>query len=345
MSTPEPPTTPDFWQDSGFNLLDPTEDGRLAVTEDFLRAYLLRPELAPQQESCADERALHGRLMEKPRQAVSKATILKVKDPDARDNLRVFLRFRDALVKAGTVEECYASLFGRDSIDVPPLFIDQLVHVILRGILRDVKDPMRCRAAELLFRRQRVRIEDGNIMAADADTLDMYRETGGFGDLGRLVSEAQTALREVALDVLDADNVTQYWARHSNYDTVINLSFGQYALDALARVLESWVAHFTGLTVSIQPVQQITDERWVWHIGLDADATALLNDLYQDNEVDEARMRHLLNLFRMDVADGEALIPSVAGRPIYLALCMDAGETVKLKPQNLLMNLPLNRPN
>ena len=32
------------------------------------------------------------------------------------------------------------------------------------------------------------------------------------------------------------------------------------------------------------------------------------------------------------------------GRPVYLAMAMDAANRVKLKPQNLLLNLPLARP-
>jgi hypothetical protein len=31
----------------------------------------------------------------------------------------------------------------------------------------------------------------------------------------------------------------------------------------------------------------------------------------------------------------------VAGKPVYLGLCMNADQTLKLKPQNLLLNLPL----
>ena len=31
----------------------------------------------------------------------------------------------------------------------------------------------------------------------------------------------------------------------------------------------------------------------------------------------------------------------VAGRPVYLGLAMDAEQVLKLKPQNLLLNLPL----
>jgi hypothetical protein len=31
----------------------------------------------------------------------------------------------------------------------------------------------------------------------------------------------------------------------------------------------------------------------------------------------------------------------VAGKPVYLGLAMNAEQTLKLKPQNLLINLPL----
>ena len=48
----------DFWQSSGYHLLDRDDDGCLGVTEDFLRAYLLRPEMLPPEEACANERRL-----------------------------------------------------------------------------------------------------------------------------------------------------------------------------------------------------------------------------------------------------------------------------------------------
>ena len=62
---------PDFWRSSGFHLLARNASGQLAVTDDFLRAYLLRPEIRPVEESCARERALHGALIESPRRAVA----------------------------------------------------------------------------------------------------------------------------------------------------------------------------------------------------------------------------------------------------------------------------------
>jgi hypothetical protein len=147
-------------------------------------------------------------------------------------------------------------------------------------VLEGEDDPLKARAAELLFRAQQVTINDGAIMAADAETVEMYATSGGFGSLGRLVAEAQTPLRTVELDVLTETNADIYWGRDSRYDTVLNLNFSGAGLDALCRVLEGWIAHFYDIAVSIQPVQKITDERWVWHIGLDAEGSAMLNDLY-----------------------------------------------------------------
>ena len=50
----------DFWTGSGFGLLRRSADRRLAVTDDYLRLYFSRPELAPVPESCDSERALHA---------------------------------------------------------------------------------------------------------------------------------------------------------------------------------------------------------------------------------------------------------------------------------------------
>ena len=47
-------------------------------------------------------------------------------------------------------------------------------------------------------------------------------------------------------------------------------------MTALARVLERWIAHFLDVEVNIEPQREINDARWVWHVGLDAEATALL---------------------------------------------------------------------
>jgi len=335
---------PDFWRDSGFHLLTRDSRGHLAVGEDFLRAYLMRPEVRPVEESCDAERALHAALLKNPRQAVAPERLAALADPDARENYQVVLGFRDRLIAAGTVEECYLRCFlGKENggVPVPPLFIDQMAHVIARNILDGVEDPLRARAGELLFREQKVTINEGTIMAADAETVNMFATTGGFGDLGRLIAEAQTPMRSVELDVLSTANAELYWTRDQAHDTVLDLSFASAGLDALARLLESWVRHFLDLGVSIQPVQQISDEKWVWHIGLDAEGSKILNDLYNGVEVGEARLARLLALFRLEFADPSVMPADIAGRPVYLALAMSEDKTLRLKPQNLLVNLPL----
>jgi hypothetical protein len=332
----------DFWQDSGYHLLERQASGHLAVTDDFLRAYLNRPEVRPVEESNDSERALHAALLKNPREAVSGERLAAIGDPDAIENYQIVLGFRARLLAAASLEDCYLKLFLEpEGITVPPLFVDQLAHVIARATLEGEKDPLKVRAGELLFRPQQVTINDGAIMAADSETVEMYASSGGFGSLGRLVAEAQTPLRTVELDVLSEANAEIYWGRDSRYDTVLNLNFSGAGLDALCRVLEGWIRHFFDIAVSIQPVQKISDERWAWHIGLDSEGTALLNDLYNGIEVGEGRLARLLSLFRMDFQDSSVMQPGLAGRPVYLAMAMTEKSLLRLKPQNLLVNLPL----
>ena len=54
-------------------------------------------------------------------------------------------------------------------------------------------------------------------------------------------------------------------------------------------------------------------------------------------------MERLLCLFQLDFANPADMRPAIAGRPVYLAMAMDDGRRLRLKPQNLLLNLPLAR--
>ncbi|MEQ8319400.1 MAG: DUF6352 family protein [Rhodospirillales bacterium] len=332
---------PDFWRNSGFHLLRRDAHGHLTVTDDFLRAYLARPEIAPVEESCDKERTLHAALLDSPKRPVSKDEIAALEDPDGRDNYTVLIDFRDRLIEAGTVENCYLNLFRDGDVRTAPLFLDQMAQVITRAVLAGTDDPFRARAGELLFREQTVTIHEGAILSGDLETVEMLAQTGGMGAIGELLVEGGIKPRQVDLDVMQTDNAHKYWQRDERHDMVIDLSFTRPGLDALCRVMEGWIEHFTGADVSIQPVQKITDEKWVWHIGLDTDSSAILNDLYDGNDVDEARMERLLTLFRMEFRDPSLMAPDIAGRPVYLGLAMNEKKRLRLKPQNLLVNLPL----
>jgi len=334
-------TRPELWPTCGYALLDRDGGGRLVVTDEFLRAYLARPELAPVAESCDAERALHAALLDDPQRAVTQAEQTALVDADARENYQVILGFRDRLLAAGTVEACYHGLFKSGDVGLPVMFLDQMVHVIVRNILDDVTDPFRARAGELLFREQNATRQEGAVLLGDTETVEMLATTAGMGSLGKLVVDGGGKPKQIDLDVLQPGAADIYWARNEGFDTVLDLTFTRPGLEALCRVLEAWVGHFLGAVVNVQPVQQITDERWVWHVGLDRVASQLLNELYEGADVAPERMERLLSLFRLEFDDPGLMRSDIAGRPVYLGLCMSETGKVRIKPQNLLVNLPL----
>jgi hypothetical protein len=333
----------DFWRNSGFHLLERDADGRLRVTDDFFRAYLLRPEIRPVDDSGPNEIALHEALLEAPRRQAGQAALEQIEDPDARDNYRVLLGFFERMLRADSLESCYRSIFSEGNVSVPPLFIDQLVQIVLRNILEGCEDPLEARAGELFFREQKASTDEGVVMLADLETVEMHASGSSLGDLGRLIVEAQTPLATVSLDVLDTENAHIYWLRDQRHDLVISLNVGRAANRAFCRVVEKWIRHFFGVSVDVQPLRAIEERSWAWHIGLDAESTLLLNQLWKGEEVEPGRLRRLLALFRLDFRDASVVRADVAGRTVYLALSMDEAGVVRMKPQNLLLNLPLAR--
>lgn len=335
---------PDFWKSSGFHLVRRNSDGWLEVTDDLLRAYYTRPEIHPIEESCADEHRIFEALMADPTMTVSDADIATIKDEAARENYRIILGFRDFLVKHGSLEAAYSALFTTgEMITIPPIFIDQLVHLIMRNIMDQTHDPMQMRAGELFFRDQKVTTEDGQLMFADSEILEQRQKDGGLGGLGALIAESGTPLREVSLDILSEDNKQSYFERSDRFDTAIDFRFTEPANDAFARVLEKWVQHFFKIRVRIQPLQSIKDDAWRWHIGLDAAANDYLNQLYQGKIEFDPTTTRLAGLFSLTFLNRNDADEKVRDKPVYLGLAMDHNNEVKLKPQNLLTNLPVRK--
>ena len=331
----------DFWRNSGFHLLERDHLGRLSITDDFLRAYLVRPEIRPVEESGPNEIALHEALLEDPRRDPAAPALETIEDADARDNYRVLLAFLGKLKRAASLESCYLEIFSGADVAVPPLFIDQLAQIIVRNILEGCDDALEPRAGELFFREQKASTDDGAVMLADLETVDMHASGGSLGSLGRLIVESQAPLATVNLDVLDTENAQAYWLRDQRHDFVISMNFGRAANKAFCRVMEKWIRHFFGVTVGIQPLRSVEDHGWAWHIGLDSESTAMLNGLWRGEEIEPGTLRRMLALFRLDFEDPAAMRADLAGKPVYMALSMDGNNVVRMKPQNLLLNLPL----
>lgn len=347
----------DFWPTCGFQQLRRNSRGWLEVTPEYLRLFLNRPELALVPESCAAEIRLHKSLLATPTATIQASELQRIHDDDARHNYQVFLSFRDRLLASSSLEGFYQGLFVQSSVDIPPAFIDMLTQVILRNLLDQTNDAQVVRAAEMLFRPQRIALQEGRVLAADRDEVDRHSETGGLGELGRLLLESKANLRTANLQILSPDNSHKYWASSERHQFLLDLTHeftkelphgltlrlahARSGLKALAQVLEQWVRHFLGVEVSIKPEAKIDDPGWRWHVGLDPDSSALLNDLYEDRPVAPERMQRLISLFRLDFANPAEMRSDVAGKPVYLGLCMTADSSLKLKPQNLLLNLPL----
>lgn len=333
----------DFWASSGLRLLERTPAG-LRPTEAWLARFVEREELVPPPEAGARERALHAKLSRDPRSAVAAPELEGVEDADARDNWRAFLAFRDRILSHATLEDAYRALFAAGAVDLAPAFVDALARVIARSMLEPGADAWLCRAAEMLFRRQRVAVEAGRILCADAATIETYAETGGFGAVGKLLRSQGTSTAAVKMDVLTHENESFYFLRDELHSFVLDLGAGSEGAAALARVLERWIAHLAGVAVTIEPASRVEDARWRWHVGLDVDSTSILNALYRGDSVAAEELERLLLLFRLEFRDAADASPELAGRPVYLGVACRPDRILKLKPQNLLVNLPLASP-
>jgi hypothetical protein len=95
--------------------------------------------------------------------------------------------------------------------------------------------------------------------------------------------------------------------------------------------------------VAIEPVERVHDERWRWHSGLDVESTAILNALYRGEAVPEDVRERLACLFRLTFVEAGDALPDARGGPVYLGLAFREDHTLRMKPQNLLVNLPLAR--
>jgi Family of unknown function (DUF6352) len=358
---------PTLWPACGHTLLARNAHGWLQPTPAWVQRLYARPELVLIEESCAAEVALHGQLQQDPLRPVSAAELARLRDADARENWGHVLAFRDALVAAGSLQAWLLALFNSGHIGVPPVFIDAVVQAIVASLIEPADSAVVARAAEFFFRAQRVSRVEGRLLAGDQHTLDLQNDTRGFGDLGRLLAQAKMPTKAVQLEVLSAqggsDNQALYWAdaareapRHAHlldltheikqelgHGLAFHMTHAHSGLKALALMIERWVGHLLALRVTVQPVQRVDDANWRWHLGLDVHASALLNDLYEGHAVDEERLARLLSLFTLNFADPREMRSDVAGKPIYLGLMSAPDGLVRMKPQNLLLNLPLAR--
>ena len=264
------------------------------------------------------------------------AEIAAIADIDAREHWEILVGFRDRLLNRKTLEACYVDLIRSGVDKTPPLFINQLVHAILRNALDNVADPHILRASELFFRTQRVTLHEGSLIVADEETI--------AGRYNAPVSPLVSMLglpADSEIDVLGENNARAYWQRSDRFDMALDLTGGREGLAALAKAMELWIAHLMGLAVTIEPLTQLREAPVTWYVGLDAEATQIADALWNGDELDENVLARVVGLFRLNFGDVRLMLEKVSGEPVYLVLAMTPEHLIRMKPQNLVTGLPV----
>jgi hypothetical protein len=328
----------EFWVSSGHHLTQRTAGGGLMVTDELILAYLARPELVPPEDACASEVALHATLMAAPRRPVEPAEVAAIADADARENWGVILAFRDRLLASRSIEAGYLSLVRGDLQGVPSLFLNQLVHLILRNALDGCEDPFILRAAELFFRPQRVSFHEGALLLADAEVIAAREGSAPLSPL--LTMLGKEAVSE--LDVLTAENAWTYWSRSDAFTMALNLGSDPRSRAGLARVIETFVSHLLNVAVNVTPLDRLEDPDWRWFVGLDQEGTRIGNALWRGDTLDTGTRERVLAVFSLTFDDPAQVLPNVGERPVYLLLAAAPDRSLQLKPHNLVVGLPLS---
>jgi len=326
----------DFWIASGHQLLDRNTSGLLVVTDEFLKAYFARPELMPPESACDIERRLHQELRANPRTAVGAEEVSAIADADARDNWQFVLAFRDLLLRHPTLEAAYVALVRSRSINLPPLFINQLAHVILRNVLDGCEDPFVLRGGELFFRSQRIMPHEHALLLGDEEIIGGQNPTPVLSLMSML-----GATTDAQVDVLNEENADSYWRRSDQFDMGLDLTRGRRARAALAEAMSRWVSHLLGIDVAIEPISELRDAKFTWYVGLDSEATRIGDKLWHGEILDKGTAGRVLALFRLTFADTALVADALERQPVYLILAMTSDQIVKMKPQNLLTGLPI----
>jgi len=143
------------------------------------------------------------------------------------------------------------------------------------------------------------------------------------------------------MDVMDDDNAWTYWSRSDAHAMVMNIGGNPKARAGLTRVIERWIAHLLGVAVKVETVASIEDRDWRWFIGLDSEGTRIGNALWNGAALDGNAAERIVALMRLTIEDTRLVDERVGTRPVYLILASGADKVVRLKPQNLVVGLPL----
>ena len=234
-----------------------------------------------------------------------------------------------------------STLARKGAGDLPPIFLSQLCHLILRNALEGCDDPYMLRAAELFYRSQLATVHDGTLLLADAEVIEAQQHAQADIHSSPLTAMLPPPKAFGEMDVMDDDNAWTYWSRSDAHAMVMNIGGNPKARAGLSRVIERWIAHLLGVAVKVETVASIEDRDWRWFIGLDSEGTRIGNALWNGAALDSQRRRAHR---RVDAPDHRGYAAGGRARRHQAGLSHPgegADKVVRLKPQNLVAGLPL----
>jgi hypothetical protein len=272
-----------------------------------------------------------------PRRRVTAAEIAAVADADARENWELVLSWRNHVASYVSLEAAYLAIV-QDGRGFPPLFINQLVQLILRNALDGCSDAFVLRAAEMFFRPQKLAVYGGSLLAADMETFSGH-------NLQPPPLAALLGLQGApGIDVMSETNSPTYWERSDSFDMAIDLTAGRRGLQALAEVVTRWISHLLDIDVAVDPVSEIRDAMLTWYVGMDSSASRIGDRIWNGEDLEPATRELIVGLYRLVFADETEVVAQARGSPTYLIAAADIDMTLRLKPQNLIAGLPLLQP-
>ena len=222
--------------------------------------------------------------------------------------------------------------------NTPPLFINQLVHVILRNLLDGCEDPFVLRAAELFFRPQRLTLHAGSLIAADEETV----EGASAQPVSPLVVDARPAgarrnrraQRRQCGKAIGSAATSSTWRSISPPDGA--------GLAALGEVIERWIAHLCAVEVAVEPLTEAARRRsrLVYRSRCARRLRSATRCGTATSSMSDARER-IVGLYRLTLGDAAIVLDKARGEPIYLILAMTPDRMLRMKPQNLVTGLPI----
>jgi hypothetical protein len=121
----------------------------------------------------------------------------------------------------------------------------------------------------------------------------------------------------------------------------LDLTANRRGQAALGEVIAIWVKHLLSVAVDIEPFVEVKNTNFTWYVGLDAEGTRIGDRLWDGEAIEDSERERIAALYTLRFRNAGIARGEIGDEPIYLILAMNSGQVLRMKPQNLIMGLPL----